>query len=475
MIFFRRGQAAVEFLTTYGWAFMVVLSVFSGLGYFGVLDPDGFVSDRCVVGSPFVCEEFVVGSDGFLVGLRHGLSDRLMVSEFFYFDETGSRVLCDDFDEVEFGSNSLLVVGCGFNGSVVLDSSFGFGFRYRSLSDSGDSFGRDVVGDLRVSQPEEGGVLVGADGGSTGLIGSDSGDGGVTNPLADSNCYDPGNVGSVGSWPGCDGMLIVDNGMLSGALGFQIEHNGDFYTFGNSSLNVFTGQVTDMSNLFNGASSFNQDIGYWDTSSVTNMREMFRGASSFNSNISGWDTSSVVDMAGLFYEDSAFDQDLSSWDTSSVVDMAGLFYLASSFNRPINSWNTGSVINMTGLFMGASLFNHDIGSWDVSDVTTMDYMFAVASNFDQNISSWDVGKVTDMQHMFFRASNFNQDISSWNVTSVNDMVMMFADASSFNQNISSWCVENIGSTPTGFSAGSGFAGQTELHPRFGYLPMICWL
>ena len=47
--------------------------------------------------------------------------------------------------------------------------------------------------------------------------------------------------------------------------------------------------VTDMSDMFSDASSFNRDIGDWNASAVTDMEWMFEEASAFNQDIGDWD------------------------------------------------------------------------------------------------------------------------------------------------------------------------------------------
>jgi uncharacterized protein (UPF0333 family) len=48
----KKGQAAMEFLMTYGWAIVVVLAAIGALAYFGVLSPNKLLPDRTTFTAP---------------------------------------------------------------------------------------------------------------------------------------------------------------------------------------------------------------------------------------------------------------------------------------------------------------------------------------------------------------------------------------------------------------------------------------
>ncbi|MBC8501012.1 MAG: hypothetical protein ISS25_04325 [Nanoarchaeota archaeon] len=52
---FKKAQAAVEFLMTYGWAIVVVLAAIGALSYFGILDVASLLPERCNFPTGFDC------------------------------------------------------------------------------------------------------------------------------------------------------------------------------------------------------------------------------------------------------------------------------------------------------------------------------------------------------------------------------------------------------------------------------------
>ena len=118
------------------------------------------------------------------------------------------------------------------------------------------------------------------------------------------------------------------------------------------------------------------------TSNVTDMSSMFAGATSFNQNIGGWDVRNVKDMNYMFNWATSFNQDISSWDVSNVTDMSYMFSEADSFNQDISSWDVSNVTDMSYMFSGADLFNQDLSGWCVSNVP------AIPSYFDTGADAW---------------------------------------------------------------------------------------
>ena len=193
----------------------------------------------------------------------------------------------------------------------------------------------------------------------------------ATEPQAAStDCYDPNNVGTIGTGSECEDMLIVDDFMLrsagsryanpegsfsstgdsEGDQSFEIIPDDDYapdglintYTFADSARNVFTGQVKNMSFLLQMV-DFNGDIGYWDVSGAETTRAMIRHNDSFNQDISAWDVSNVKNMRGMFEKSDRFNRDISSWDVSNATNMAVMFFISKGFNQDISEWDVSSV------------------------------------------------------------------------------------------------------------------------------------
>ena len=161
----------------------------------------------------------------------------------------------------------------------------------------------------------------------------------------------------------------------------------------------FTSSVTDMSSMFNSATSANPDVSNWNVSAVTSMLGMFLSAIIADPDVSDWDVSKVTDMSGMFINANSADPDVSSWDVSSVTNMSSMFASANSADPDVSDWDVSSVTNMTAMFSGAIIADPDVSSWVVSSVTNMGSMFFFANSADPDMSSWNVSSVTNMNGM----------------------------------------------------------------------------
>jgi hypothetical protein len=76
----KKGQAAMEFLMTYGWAILVVLIVIGALAYFGVLNPQSLVADRCALTVGVQCVDYKISQGGSLISIQNGLGYDIVVN-----------------------------------------------------------------------------------------------------------------------------------------------------------------------------------------------------------------------------------------------------------------------------------------------------------------------------------------------------------------------------------------------------------
>ncbi len=169
-------------------------------------------------------------------------------------------------------------------------------------------------------------------------------------------------------------------------------------------------------------------------SNVTELTNMFQGATSFTGDLSRWDVSTITNMSNMFSGAESFTSDLSKWDVSNVSNMSGMFHRAKLFNSDLNKWNVSNVKNMSLMFMEAKLFNSNISSWKTSSLTSINSIFNKAESFNQPIGNWDVSKVTTFERIFFEATSFNQDISNWNVSNISQIRNMFENSAFSIQN-----------------------------------------
>jgi hypothetical protein len=69
---YKKGQAAMEFLMTYGWAILVVLAAIGALAYFGVLSPDRFLPEKCTLPAGIACLDFRYTGTAIEMAIQNG-------------------------------------------------------------------------------------------------------------------------------------------------------------------------------------------------------------------------------------------------------------------------------------------------------------------------------------------------------------------------------------------------------------------
>ena len=118
----KRGQAALEFLTTYAWTFVIVIIVVGAIAYFGLLRPTKVLPDRCIFNVDFGCEAYSASSNGnFNFKLRNQLDSNINVNGIELRLDDGTNLSCvsTQVPDIIVAQNSSVMAwtNCAFAGS----------------------------------------------------------------------------------------------------------------------------------------------------------------------------------------------------------------------------------------------------------------------------------------------------------------------------------------------------------------------
>ena len=91
-----KSQAALEFLTTYGWAFLVILIMIGALAYFGILSPSKILPNRCNFGTEFQCLDYQISASTniFKIRLKNTVGEPIAIQSITLNSETATPFSC---------------------------------------------------------------------------------------------------------------------------------------------------------------------------------------------------------------------------------------------------------------------------------------------------------------------------------------------------------------------------------------------
>lgn len=152
---FVKSQAALEFLTTYGWAFLVIIIMIGTLAYFGILSPSKLLPNRCNFGSEFQCLDYQISATAstFKMRLKNNVGEPIDVSSITLSTESTTAYSCitppanptgwksGEIKELSWSSCSGGGLIVGEKGKVLITA------RYNTVA-SGSGYAKEVKGEV---------------------------------------------------------------------------------------------------------------------------------------------------------------------------------------------------------------------------------------------------------------------------------------------------------------------------------------
>lgn len=98
----KKGQASLEYLSTYAWAFMVLLLFAGILVYFNFFNVERFAGQYCSFGSNFYCKDYSIHGNSsnynMTILLENNMNKDVEINQTFIKDEDEQAVVCSEFN-----------------------------------------------------------------------------------------------------------------------------------------------------------------------------------------------------------------------------------------------------------------------------------------------------------------------------------------------------------------------------------------
>ena len=120
----KKGQAAMEFLMTYGWAILAAIIAIGVLAYFGVFSPGKYVTGTAVVTPPFYANAWNVKPAGVTLEIKNNGGETYNITSIDVtncgIDSTGGNVAAGASQTVTIACTTAPVVGENFKGDITI-------------------------------------------------------------------------------------------------------------------------------------------------------------------------------------------------------------------------------------------------------------------------------------------------------------------------------------------------------------------
>ncbi len=168
--FNKKSQTALEFLTTYGWAFVIILLMIGTLAYFGILSPSQILPERCSISPEIGCVQSLIGQTDAGTGvlrlrLKNNVPEPIVVASLDTTSESATPFTCalkptggiwtsQEVKDFEFTgcNNKDAGLVLGNKGKVNVKVSF-------YLASSSSEFSKSVEGEIFATVTRVGGLL----------------------------------------------------------------------------------------------------------------------------------------------------------------------------------------------------------------------------------------------------------------------------------------------------------------------------